>query len=564
MSHSVRLKDPTLHSKGPALYAQALSRGKEAFRNQAWSTAFSELTAADGEAPLPPFQLVELAQAALLTGKDREAADALARAHQAFLGLNENQPAARCAFWLGFTALLNGDMAQASGWLSRASRLLEGHPDCVENGYLLLPTGYRAFHGGKPRKGSEAFALAAVIGERFSDSDLTAMARQGQGRALIRLGEISRGVSLLDEAMVSVTAGEVSPLTAGAVYCSVIEGCGEIFDLRRAQEWTSALERWCASQPDLVPYRGHCMIRRAEILQLRGNWEEALEEARRACVRFSQLTPKPELGATYYRMAEIFRLRGEFEAAEEAYRRAARWHEIPQSGMALLRLAQGQVDAASAAIRRIAEEVHEPASRAGVLDGYVEIALATGDVAGAHAAAEELMSIAGQFDATFVYGISNRALGAVLMAEHDAKAALTVLRRCLAIWCELDAPYEAARARVLIALACDEMDDNDAATMELKLAREVFQRLAASPDCAKVELLLQKRATRNQSPLSMRELDVLLLIAAGKSNKAIAVKLGISEKTVARHVSNIFNKLDLSSRAAAAAYAYQHQLIPST
>jgi tetratricopeptide (TPR) repeat protein len=303
----------------------------------------------------------------------------------------------------------------------------------VENGYLLLPTGYRAFHGGKPRKGSEAFALAAVIGERFSDSDLTAMARQGQGRALIRLGEISRGVSLLDEAMVSVTAGEVSPLTAGAVYCSVIEGCGEIFDLRRAQEWTSALERWCASQPDLVPYRGHCMIRRAEILQLRGNWEEALEEARRACVRFSQLTPKPELGETYYRMAEIFRLRGEFEAAEEAYRRAARWHEIPQSGMALLRLAQGQVDAASAAIRRIAEEVHEPASRTSVLDGYVEIALATGDVAGAHAAAEELMSIAGQLDATFVYGISNRALGAVLMAEHDTKAALTVLRRCLAI-----------------------------------------------------------------------------------------------------------------------------------
>jgi len=242
------------------------------------------------------------------------------------------------------------------------------------------------------------------------------------------------------------------------------------------------------------------------------------------------------------------------------------WHGRPAMRISVSSWAttEEDVEMSLAAIRRIAEEVHEPASRTSVLDGYVEIALATGDVAGAHAAAEELMSIAGQFDATFVYGISNRALGAVLMAEHDAKAALTVLRRCLAIWSELDAPYEAARARVLIALACDEMDDNDAATMELKLAREVFQRLAASPDCAKVELLLQKRATRNQSPLSMRELDVLLLIAAGKSNKAIAVKLGISEKTVARHVSNIFNKLDLSSRAAAAAYAYQHQLISST
>jgi DNA-binding NarL/FixJ family response regulator len=564
MRHRVRHKDPAVRPKGLASSAQALSRGRQAFLDKEWNIAFSELTSADNESPLPPLHLVELAQAALLTGEDSKGAEVLARAHQSFLGLNENRAAARCAFWLGFTALLNGDMAQASGWLSRASRLLEGHPDCVENGYLLLPAGYRAFHGGNPKQGSEAFALATTIGERFSDSDLTAMARQGHGRALIRLGEISRGVSLLDEAMVSVTEGEVSPLTAGAVYCSVIEGCGEIFDLRRAQEWTSALERWCASQPSLVPYRGHCMIRRAEILQLHGNWEEAIREARRACTGFSQLKPKHELGATYYRMAEIYRLQGDFNAAEEAYRQSARWQEIPQSGMALLRLAQGQTDAASAAIRRIAVEVHEPARRAGVLDSYVEIALASGEIAGARAAAEELLSIAGQFDAPFLDAISIRAQGAVLLAENDAKAALTVLRRCLAIWYELDAPYESARARVLIALACDEMGDKDAATMELESAREVFQHLGASPDCAKVDLILQKRVTRGTGPLSARELDVLILVAGGKTNRAIANKLGISEKTVARHMSNIFNKLDLSSRAAATAYAYQHQLISST
>jgi len=564
MNRFSELKYPTPGSKDSAHYEQALSQGREAFQKKAWNTAVSELAAADSEAPLPPIQLVELAQADMLTGRDREAADALARAHQAFLDLNEIQPAARCAFWLGFTALLAGDLAQSNGWLSRASRLLEGHPRCVENGYLLLPTGYRAVHGGEPSKAVEAFAQAVIIGEQFGDPDLTAMARQGQGRAMIRLGNIIGGVSLLDEAMISVTAGEVSPLTAGAVYCSVIEGCGEIFDLRRAQEWTSALERWCATQPDLIPYRGHCSVRRAEILQLHGKWQEALEEAQHVCDRFSQLNPKPEVGAAYYQIAEVHRLRGEFEAAEEAYRRAGSWRQIAHSGMAWLRLAQGQIGAASAAIRRIVEEVREPVNRARVLDCYVEITLAAGDVADAHQAADELLTIAGQIAAPFLNAISKRAKGAVLLAEKDPKIALALLRQSLEIWRDLHAPYEAARTRVMIAYAYDELDDRDAATLEFELALDVFEQLAASPDCAVIEHLLQKRAKQRGGLLSSRELEVLKLVAAGKSNRAIAGRLGISEKTVARHVSNIFNKLDLSSRAAATAYAYQNQLISST
>jgi DNA-binding CsgD family transcriptional regulator len=564
MNQTSGLEDPTLRPKNSAHREQALNHGREAFRKGAWSTAVSELTAADSEAPLPPVELVELAQAGLLTGKDREAADALARAHQAFLEVDEIQPAARCAFWLGFTALLAGDVAQSSGWLSRASRLLEGLPKCVENGYLLLPVGYRAVHSAEPGKAIDVFAQAATIGQEFGDPDLTAMARQGQGRALIRAGKISDGVSLLDEAMISVTAGEVSPLTAGAVYCSVIEGCGEIFDLRRAQEWTSALERWCASQPDLVPYRGHCLVRRAEILQLHGKWQEALEEAQQVCDRFSQLNPKLEVAAAYYQMAEVYRLRGEFEAAEEAYRRAGSWREVARSGMALLRLAQGQITAASTAIRRIVEDVREPASRARILDCYVEICLAAGDIADARQAAGELLTIAGKIDAPFLHALSKRAKGAVLLTEKDPKPALVLLRESLGIWRDLNAPYEVARTRVLIANACDELDDRDSATLELELALEVFEQLSASPDCAVIEHLLQKRSKQRFGLLSSRELEVLKLVAAGRSNRAIAGTLDISEKTVARHISNIFNKLDLSSRAAATAYAYQNQLISST
>lgn len=503
--------------------------------------------------------LVELGQAAFLIGKDREGGECLARAHQGFLSQGDIQPAARCAFWLGFTLLINGDRAQASGWLARAERLLEGHPDCAEKGYLQLPVGYRTVHEGDAVTAYKAFAQAAKIGERFGDTDLVTLGRQGQGRALIRQGEIARGVSLLDEAMVAVMAGEVSPLTAGGVYCSVIDACSEIFDMRRAQEWTSALDRWCASQPDIVAYRGQCLVHRAEILQLHGSWEDALNEIRQACERFSQPTPKPAAGAAFYRMAELHRLRGEFAEAEEAYRQASQWLQIPQPGLAQLRFAQGKLEAAKTAICRIVEEVHDPGSRARVLHAYVEILLAAEDIAPARTAADELAAIAEHYNAPLLHAMAACCNGAVLLADGDAKRALAALRQSWVIWCELDAPYEAARVRTLIALACRELGDGDAASQELASARQTFERIGAAPDLARIDSLSQRKDTSD--PLTARELEVLKLVAAGKTNRAIATKLGISEKTVARHLSNIFNKLDLNSRAAATAYAYRQELV---
>jgi len=430
----------------------------------------------------------------------------------------------------------------------------------VEKGYLFLPVGYRLVHGNEPVKAYDAFFQAGTIGRQFRDSDLVALALQGQGRSLIRQGEIARGVALLDEAMVAVTAGEVSPLTAGGVYCSVLDACGEIFDLRRAQEWTSALEQWCASQPEIVPYRGHCMVRRAEILQLHGAWEDAMAQARRACERFSQ-PPRVEAGGAFYRLAELHRVRGEFDAAEKAYREAGRWQRTPQPGMALLRLAQGEIETASSAIRRIADEVSEVAHRTRVLDSYVEIVLAAKDVAAARAAAEELQELAERFNAPLLHAMAARAIGAVLLAEHDAKGALAELRRAWTLWCEIDAPYEAARTRVLLACACKELDDCDAAKLELELASEVFQQLGAAPELAQVEKLVFQKPSSPTTVLTSREVEVVRLIATGKTNRAIAVKLGISEKTVARHISNIFTKLGISSRSAATAFAYQHELV---
>jgi ATP/maltotriose-dependent transcriptional regulator MalT len=545
----------------PAKSSHPLERGRKSLQQKAWGAAVIELTAADREATLDPMDLVELAQAALLIGKERDGIEILTRAHQAFLNCDQTQPAARCAFWLGFQALLNGDQAHANGWLSRAERLLDTQPDCVEKGYMLLPVGYRGTHEGEAEKAYEVFVEAARIGQRFEDRDLTTLAVQGQGRALICQGEIARGVSLLDEAMIAVTAGEVSPLTAGGVYCSVLDACGEIFDLRRAQEWTSALERWCASQPDIVPYRGQCLLRRAEIMQLHGEWQDAFDEATKACRRLSEPEPKPYLGAAFYRLAEIHRLRGEFAEAENAYREAARWQRTAQPGLALLRMAQGQIEAASMLIRRMAEDVRELGSRARVLDAHVEIMLAIKDLAAARASANELIAIAERYDAPQLHAMSARANGAVLLAEGDAKGALAALRQSWEIWGELQAPYEAARTRVLMARACDEMNDCDAAQLELELACEIFQELGAATDLACAQASPKK--SQADIPLTEREIEVLRLVASGKTNRAIATTLAISEKTVARHISNIFNKLDLSSRAAATAFAYKHALVDS-
>src|SRR5215510_15063518 len=327
------MSDPTTLRNSRA-GTQALEQGRDAFRKQAWGKAFSHFCAADRKSSLVLEDLVNFAQAALLTGRETEGVDLLARAHRDFLNVGDTQRAARCAFWLGFTLLIQGEFAKAGGWLSRAGRLLEGQPDCVDKGYLLLPEGYRLYQAGDPVAAHAKFVQAGESGERFGDKDLVTLALQGQGRSLIRQGEIARGVALLDEAMVAVTAGEVSPLNAGGVYCSVLEACGEIFDLQRAQEWTSALEKWCASQPDLVPYRGHCLVRRAELLQLHGAWEDALEWALRATEWFSTPAPKPGAGPAFYQVGEIHRLRGRFADSEEAYRQAGQGSRSPGPGLA--------------------------------------------------------------------------------------------------------------------------------------------------------------------------------------------------------------------------------------
>lgn len=540
----------------------AIDRGRESFRRRAWADARAQLSAADREAELEVADLERLAVAAYLVGRDEESVDRWARAHHVCTRVGDVACAARCAFWLAFVLLNKGELARGGGWVHRGQRLLDdGDRDCVEQGYLRYVASVRFAFEGDLAAASAGFSEAASIGGRFRDPELVALARVGEGRCLIYLGEIAEGMALLDEAMVAVTAEEVSPIAVGDLYCTVIEGCQEVFDVRRAQEWTAALSRWCDAHPDLVVYRGQCLVHRAELMLLRGAWLDARTEVQRACDRLAQPTSQPALGAAYYVRGELHRLRGEFAEAEEAYRRAHQSGRQPQPGLAQLRLAQGRVDEALAAMRRVLDEAEDAVTRSRLLGPYVEIVLAGGDVAGAQAAVDELSSVASEWNTPLLRVLSSHAAGAVLLAEGNSRGALAPLRRAVAGWRELEAPYEAARAQVLIGLACRSVGDEGSAAMELEAARSVFRQLEATPDLARVEELAHVAARRTAGGLTAREVQVLALVATGKTNRAIASELVISEKTVAAHVRSVFTKLGLSSRSAATAYAYEHHLV---
>ena len=537
----------------------ALDRGRESFRKQAWADANAQLSAADREAPLELDDLERLAAAAYLAGDDTASDDAWVRAHQRCVGAGDPARAVRCAFWLVLGLVLRGEAAPAGGWLARAQRFAGDVEGRAEEACLLLGDAVQLMFTGEAEGARLMYSRAAEIGIRFGDADIVAMARLGEGQTAIMLGRVSDGVTLLDEAMVAVTADETSATMTGLVYCAVIETCQEIFDVRRAREWTAALSRWCASQAELVPYRGQCLVHRAEILELHGDWPNAFDEAGRACERLAE-PPHPALGRAFYRRGELARLRGDYDTAEQSYREASRYGQSPYPGLAQLRHAQGQIDAAATAIRQALNEAHDPVTRSKLLGAYVEIALAGNNVQAARTAADELSQIAADFAAPLLVAGADHAAGAVLRVEGDPAAALEALRRAWTRFQELDAPYDAARVRVHIGLAYRALGDDASAEMEIDAARSVFERLGAAPDLARIEELTRAPSADTVAGLTVREVEVLRLVATGKTNRAIAAELFLSEKTVARHVSNIFTKLGVSSRSAATAYAYQHDL----
>ncbi|MGA9716220.1 MAG: LuxR C-terminal-related transcriptional regulator [Aeromicrobium sp.] len=502
--------------------------------------------------------------AGYLLGRDAAATTQFELAFDSYLRDGRTARAVRCGFWLGIILLQRGEHARGGSWLVRCKRALDEHAvECVEQGYLLVPDGLQTLGAGDAAAAYATFDEVCGCADRFGDPDLIALGRLGSGQALIAMGEVQQGVSLLDEAMLAVTTADVSPIATGIVYCALIIACRQVFDVRRAQEWTETLSRWCENQQDLAPYRGQCLVHRSEILQVRGEWTEALEEAQQACGHLASRPSDPALGMARYQQGELLRLRGQFAQAEECYRQASEWGHPVQPGLALLRLAQGRVDAATAAIRRVTDEAaDDKVTRSRVLAAFVEISLAAEDLDGAKAGADELEVLASALDAPYLAALASYARGSVLLAEGDARAACRALRSAESGWRKLDAPYEAARTHALMSRACRRLTDHDTADLELEAARRIFKKLDAAPALSRVESLDRGRGPGSApGGLTPREVEVLTLVATGATNREVAAKLVISERTVARHLSNTFVKLDVSSRAAATAYAYQHHIV---
>lgn len=540
----------------------ALDRGRKAFGNQAWRDAFADLSLADKETPLQPDDLEMLAIAAYLTGNSIVCNEVWSRAHNEYLTEGNIAGAARCAFWLGFTLLNKGEYARGGGWISKAGSLVDyDQLECVEQGYLLLPMALRALSDGDAERSYEKLEQIGEIANRFKDPDLKTLSRLGKGQALIRLGEIQTGVKCLDEAMAIVDSGVLSPIVVGIVYCAVIETCLEIFDLNRAQEWTGALNDWCTSHPHLVPFRGQCLTRRSEIMQMHGEWQDAIKEASHAVEILSKPKGEPAAGSAFYQLGELHRLHGDFIKAEEAYREANRFGRKPQPGLALLRLAQGRIDTAKTSIQQVMNEAKKLKIRSASLPAYIEIMIAAKDHENARDGVQELVKISNDLNAPLIKARAAYAEGSLLLSEGDAQKALECLVKAYSIWETLKSPYEAARTRVLIGMASREIGDEDTAIMELETALLTFSELNAISDITRVNEILRDKKIIKPSGLTKREMEVLQLIANGETNRNIASELYISERTVERHVSNIFNKLNVSSRSAATAYAYKQQLI---
>jgi DNA-binding CsgD family transcriptional regulator/tetratricopeptide (TPR) repeat protein len=538
-----------------------LEKSRQSFERGDWGQAYGDLSAHGREGSLEIEDLERLAVAACMVGRDDESADAWMRAYQEWLRRGEVARAARCAAWQACGLLFRGELAPAWGWIGRLKRVLEGTElDCVERGWLLALTAFSTMFQGDPGSAYSRFMEAGDIAERFNDPDLMVFAGLGRGQASIHEQRVADGMGLLDEVMISVLAAEASPVMVGIAYCTVISVCHTVFDLRRAREWTEALSRWCDAQPDLVPYRGNCLVHRSEIFQLQGAWPDALKAAQLARDWLSGPTFWDSLASAYYQLGEIQRLRGQFDDAEAAYRSASEAGREPEPGMSLLRLQQGRIRTAAVVVRRILNETEDAIGRSKVLPAAVDIFLSAGDLQSARVAADELGGIADATDAPYLRALASNAAGSVLLSEGDARAALVKLRAAYASWRDLDCPYESARARVVIGLACRELGDEATAGLELHAARKGFEQLEAIPDVDWVTRLLGE-ALPGATALSPREREVIVLVASGKTNRAIATELSISEKTVARHISNIFSKVGLSSRAAVTAYAYEHGLV---
>jgi DNA-binding CsgD family transcriptional regulator len=537
--------------------SELIESARQAFATHDWASAYEAFFAVRDRDVLTAGDFHTLGESAWWLGRIDACLEAFEAAYHRYLAADQPVPAALSAFYLAIHSMSRGDGAQGSGWLTRARRLVANDPETAPHGYLYYIDIFSALGS---RNFDEAELLAQqveALGRRIEEPNLVALGLLGRGRVLVKKGHVDAGMSLLDDAMLEAMSGRLDPVWAGTIYCHLMDVCHELADVRRAAEWTQATSRWCEKIPDANLYPGICRVHRAQVMQVQGDWEGAESEADRACRDMLGVHVGTAAGGQY-EVGEIRRLRGDFAGAEEAFKRAHELGRDPQPGLALLRLMQGRIDLAVASMRAALGATSDPLDRARLCVAHVEIALAAGDIDTADATTSELEQTAAAYSSPGLQAAAKGARGAVLLAQGRPQEALVELRDACRRWQEIEAPYEEAKTRLLLADAYRAHADDDAMIMELDAANGVFRRLGADWDS---QLVADRRGNAaTPAGLTHRELEVLQLVAAGRTNREIAAELLLSERTVHRHVSNIFSKLDVSTRVAATAFAYERGL----
>ena len=529
---------------------------RDAAARQEWADAYAAYRKAD-PTNLGPEDLEAFADAAWWTSRLEESLDLRRRAFLAYQVAGAHRRAGYCAWFLAYDYLIKNEWPDASGWLKRAQRCLAHDPDCLESGFLALLESNVAEAEGDSEAALAHARRGLEIGQALKSPDLIAMATQTVGGVLINTGNVREGTGLLDEAMVVVLAGEISPLYTGWIFCSALNQCIRIADLSRAIRWADGAREWCEKQAREMPYQGLCRLYRVEVAALRGAWDAAESDAARACEELLAYEPMLAAGA-HYAMGEIRLRRGDLAEAEKSFLRAHELGRDPQPGLALLRLAQGKSAAAAAALRVALAGGDGGLDRARLLAAKVDVALKAGDLGSAESAAEELAAITADANSSVIDAMTALATGTVKLARDDVDGAVYSARRALVLYQDLKLPYETAYARMLLGEASRAAGDEDRARLEFEAARSAFEQLAAKRDARRVTALLSNAPPAGG--LSARETEVLRLVAAGKTNKHIAAELSLSEHTISRHLQNIFTKLGVSTRAAATAFAFEHGL----
>lgn len=542
----------------------ALAAARAAHGRHDWPAARRGFTTAAAHTTLGPADLGLLGDAAWWLGLVEESIRASEAAYAGFVDAREPRAAAWAALGVAANLFLRGDVALGAGWVQRAGRLLADVPECPEQGYLrYLVDVEGALDGPDPEAVLAAAREVADLGRRHADADLVAVATVAEGRVQLRQGHVAEGMALLDETMVDVLAGRLSPDWAGNVYCHMMAACHELGEFGRAARWVAATSDWLATLPAAVVFTGVCRVHRCQVLQIVGDWPRAEAEAAQVCRDLADIHVA-SVAEAHYQLGELLRLRGDHAAAASAYRRAHDLGRDPQPGYALLRLAEGAGDAAAASVRAaLLARAGNPLGRAWLCAAQAEIALARDDLDTARAAVDELAATAAVYGSSGLAGAAARASGALVLAEGRAADALPVLLEAARVWRDCGARHDTASVQVLLARAYRALGDIDSAALELDAADATFAELGAVPDRAAVAALRTPGVAR-RSGLTARELDVLACLAAGRTNREIAAALVISEKTVGRHLSNIFGKLGVTSRTAATAYAYEHGLVGRT